>query len=51
MVISRDETMNLDHARTIAARPVEDSDDANQLRLLVFELCDALQESRDTLSS
>lgn len=38
--------MNLDHARTLASHPVEDSDDADRLRLLVFELCDEIESMR-----
>lgn len=35
--------MNLEHARNLASHPVEDSDDADQLRLLVFKLCDEVE--------
>lgn len=40
--------MNLDHARHIAAQPVNDSDDADRLKILIYALCDEIEALRTT---
>lgn len=38
--------VNLDHARTLATGPVDDSADIDALRLVVLELCDEVERLR-----